>query len=397
MTDPLSRRRALRDLGLFLAGAPFAHAQFSPRAAHPRVPSLEEIANVFEFEAVAFQKMTRANYDYVAGGVEDEVALRRNIQAFDWATLQPRAMRAVESVDLSTAILGQKLDSPILVAPTGGQNGVHPEGDVEMHRGASAANCLMAVSFVATFPLDQIAKAAAGPLWAQLYVHLNQDRARERVDEAGAVGCKAIVWTVDAQYSSLRERLRHDRNLGARSDARADQAARRRQRGRRALPPNPYGVNPESPDQTWAFLDTLKGWTDLPVIVKGLLTAEDARLAVERGADAIVVSNHGARYMPHCISTIEALPEIVEAVGGRIPVLVDGGFRRGSDILKALAIGAQAVLVGRAPLWGLGSYGAEGAQRVLEILQGELRLAMAACGVSRIADIGPELVRPEFP
>jgi isopentenyl diphosphate isomerase/L-lactate dehydrogenase-like FMN-dependent dehydrogenase len=394
----MTRREAIRDLGLFLAGTPLLQGQYSRRDVHPRVPSLEEMANVFEFEPLAHAKMTRLNYDYVAGGVEDEVTLRRNRKAFAWATLLPRAMRAVEHVDLSTTILGQEMSCPILVAPTGGQQGVHPEGDIEMHRGASAAGCTMGVSFVATFPLVQIALAAPGPMWAQIYVHLNPTRARERIDQATAMGCKAILWTVDAQYSSLRERLRHDANLGARStSSRDDEAASRRRRGRRGLPESPYRVNPESPDQGWDFLATLKSWTDLPILVKGLLTPEDARLAVDNGADGIVVSNHGARYLSHCPSTFEVLPEMVDAVAGRIPVLVDGGFRRGSDILKALALGADAVQVGRPPLWGLGAFGALGAQRVLEILQAELRLAMSGCGLSKISGIDRTLIHTDFP
>ena len=394
----MTRREAIRSLGLFLAGSPLVEGQYSPRDTHPRVPSLDEMANVFEFEPIAHAKMTRLNYDYVAGGVEDEVTLRRNQKAFDWATLLPRAMRAVEHVDLSTTILGQEMHCPILVAPTGGQQGVHAEGDVEMHRGASVAGCTMGVSFVATFPFEQIAQAAPGPMWAQIYVHLNPQNARERIDLAASLGCKAILWTVDAQYSSLRERLRHDAHLGARSTpANETETTRRRRRGRRSLPESPYRVNAESPDQGWDFLATLKSWTTLPILVKGLLTAEDARLAVGNGADGIVVSNHGARYLSHCPSTFEVLPEIVDALGGKIPVLVDGGFRRGSDILKALALGAQGVLVGRPPLWGLAAFGAPGAQRVLEILQAELRLAMSGCGVSKISEIDRSLVQTDFP
>ena len=394
----MTRRDAIRDLGLFLAGTPLLEGQYSPRGKHTRVPSLDEMANVFEFEPLARDKMQRLNYDYVAGGVEDEVTLRRNRKAFDWATLLPRAMRAVEHVDLSTTVLGQEMSCPILVAPTGGQVGVHAQGDVEMHRGASAAGCAMGVSFVATFSPEEIAAAGDGPLWQQIYIHLNPTRARERVDQAAALGYKAVLWTVDAQYSSLRERLRHDANLGARNTSNREERARaRRRRGRRRPQPSPYRVNPESPDQGWDFLAEMKSWSDLPVLVKGLLAAEDAKLAVENGADGIVVSNHGARYLSHCPSTFEVLPEMVDAVGGRIPVLVDGGFRRGSDILKALAVGADAVLVGRPPLWGLGAFGAPGAQRVLEILQAELRLAMAGCGLETVAEIDGGLVETDFP
>ena len=395
----MTRRESLRLLSAFLAGSPLLRGQYSPRAEHGRTPDLDELANALEFEPIARAKMTQLNYDYVAGGVEDEVTLRRNRKAFDWLTLQPRPLAAVRKVDLSTEIMGRPMASPILVAPTGGQAGVHSDGDVEMHRGASAAKATMCVSHVATYPLPEIAEAGDGELWSQLYVHLNPDGARERIDQAGAVGCKAIVWTVDAQYTSLRERLRHGANLGDRTAQRerAAVAARRRARSRGGRPTNPYGLNPETPDLDWGFLESLRAWSPLPVVIKGLLTAEDARLAVDSGANAIVVSNHGARYMPHCPATIEVLEEIVDEVDGAVPVLVDGGFRRGSEILKALALGADGVLLGRAALWGLGAFGARGVQRVFEILQAELMLSMANCGVENIAAIDRSLVRTDFP
>lgn len=395
----MTRRESLRSLAAFLAGSPLLQGQYSPRAEHGRVPDLDEIASTLEFEPIARAKMTQLNYDYVAGGVEDEVTLRRNRKAFDWLSLQPRPLRPVEQVDLATSILGQPMASPLLVAPTGGQQGVHRDGDVEMHRGASAAKTTMCVSHVATFPIPEIAEAGEGDLWSQLYVHLNPTAARERILEAGAAGCKAIVWTVDAQYTSLRERLRHGVNLGERTahQERAQAAARRRRRSRGSRPTNPYGLNPETPDLDWSFLETLRSWTELPIVIKGLLTAEDARLAVDSGADAIVVSNHGARYMPHCPATIEVLEELVGEVDGAVPVLIDGGFRRGSEILKALALGADGVLLGRAALWGLGAFGARGVERVLEILKAELMLAMANCGVGSIAQIDRSLVRTDFP
>lgn len=393
----MTRRQAIRDLAVFLAASPLLRGQLDPRPGHARVPSLDELANVFDFERVARDRMTRRNYDYVAGGVEDEFTLRRNRRAFDWATLVPRALHGVKAVDLSTEILGRPMASPILVAPTGGQSGVHPQGDVEMHRGASAAKVTMCVSHVAVFPLEKIAEAAEGPLWSQLYVHMDLGQARERVDQAVALGAEAIVWTVDAQYRSLRERLAHDANLTTPPSPEQQQSAARRRRRGRSRKPNPYRLYPETPDLGWSFLDTLRGWTRLPIVVKGLLTAEDAELAVENGADAIVVSNHGARYLAYAPSTIEVLPEIVAAVAGRAPVLVDGGFRRGSDILKALAIGAQGVLLGRAALWGLGAFGAAGAQRVLEILQAELKLGLAALGCAKLAELNPSFVETDFP
>lgn len=396
MPRTLTRRQAFSQFALFLGGSPLLRGQLIPREAHERVPSLDEIANVLEFEPVARGKITQTAYDFVAGGVETEYTLRRNREAFNWVRLIPRRMTDVSSVDLSTEILGQRLDSPLLIAPTAGHQQLHPEGEKETHRGATAARVTMVVSSVSSFPLDQISAAAEGPLWFQLYVHQDLDLARERVERAVDAGCRAICWTVDAQYSSLRERLRHDRHLIWRGPA-PSVSRRRRRRRRRSEPPNPYRVNPESPDQDWSFIETLHSWTDLPVLVKGILTAEDAKLAAQHGAEGIVVSNHGARYLAYTPSTIEVLPEIVEAVEDRISVLIDGGFRRGSDILKGLSLGAKAMLLGRPPLWGLGAYGAAGVQRALEILQAELAVAMAHVGCSRVADIHGRLVEADFP
>ena len=400
MSSTFSRREALKQFALFAAGSPLLPGQFIPREGHRRIPSLDEIANVLEFEPIARAKMKQTDYDYVAGAVEGEYSLRRNRKAFDWVSIVPRGMTDVESIDTSIVMLGQTMEYPLLVDPSAGHERIHPGGEPETRRGASAAETPMVVSNQAGFPIGQIAEAAEGPIWQQLYIHRNRDAARERVGRAVDAGCGAVCLTVDAQYSSLRERLRHDRHLSARSPGARPRRRSRRRRGAAAAdtpqPPD-YGTRPESPEETWEFYDTLRSWTDLPLLAKGLLTAEDAELAVEHGVDAIVVSNHGARYLEYAPSTIEVLPEIVDAVAGRIPVLIDGGFRRGDDIFKALAIGADAVLVGRPPLWGLGAFGAAGVERVLRMMQAELVLTMAHTGCSRISDIDRSLVRMEFP
>ena len=399
MSSAFNRREALKQFALFAAGSPLLHGQFIPREGHRRIPSLDEIANVLEFEPVARAKMKQTDYDYVTGAVEGEYSLRRNRNAFDWVSIVPRGVTDVESVDTSIVLLGQAMEYPLLVDPSAGHERIHPGGEPETRRGASAAEAPMVVSNQAGIPIDQIAAAAEGPIWQQLYIHRNRDAARERVGRAADAGCGAICLTVDAQYSSLRERLRHDRHLSTRSGSPRSRRRSRRRRGsagstRRSTV---YGTFPESPDETWEFYDTLRSWTDLPLLAKGLLTAEDAELAIEHGVDAIVVSNHGARYLEYAPSTIEVLPEIVDAVAGRIPVLIDGGFRRGDDMFKALAIGADAVLVGRPPLWGLGAFGAAGVERVLRMMQAELVLAMAHTGCSRISDIDRSLVRMDFP
>ena len=394
------RRKALKKFALFWASSPLLQGQFGPREGHQRVPSLDEIANVLEFEPVARAKMKQIDYDYVAGAVEGEYSLKRNRRAFDWVSSTPRGMTHVESIDTSVVLLGQRMEYPLLVDPSSGHERLHPGGEPETRRGASAAETPMVVSNQAGFPIDQIAKAAKGPIWQQLYIHRNREAARERVVRATDAGCGAICLTVDAQYSSLRERLRHDRHLTMRSKNTLPNRRSRRRRGASTTnrrQKTVYGTRPESPDETWEFFETLRSWTDLPLLAKGLLTAEDAELAVKYGVEAIVVSNHGARYLEYTPSTIEVLPEIVDAVGGRIPVLIDGGFRRGDDVFKALAIGADAVLVGRPPLWGLGAFGAAGVERVLRMLQAELVLAMAHTGCARISDINRSLIKMSFP
>ena len=390
----MTRRDALRNFGLFVAASPLLRSQFIPRDTHQRIPSLDEITSVFEFEPVARAKMLGSAYDYVTGGVEGEYTLRRNRKGFDWVTLIPHVVGDVRSVDLSTEVLGQQMPSPILISPSSGHQRLHRQGEKETHRGATAAGVTMIVSHGSSFRTPEIAVTAEGPLWQQLYIHRNLDAARERIDQAVESGCLAVCLTVDTQFGSLRERLTHNRHLNPPNPA---SASRRRSRRTLIRAQELYRIRPESPDQSWEFLDELRTWSDLPILVKGLLTAEDATLAVEHGADGILVSNHGARYLEHTPSTIEVLPEIVDAVAGRIAILIDGGFRRGSDVFKALALGADAVSLGRPPLWGLGAFAAAGTQRVLEMLQAELALAMAGAGCSRIDDIDPSMVMADFP
>ncbi len=359
-----------------------------------RIPGIDEVANVLEFEAIAREKITRTAYDYVAGAVDGEFTLKRNRQAFDWAAIVPRAVADVRSLDLSTELFGQKMSSPILVAPTAGHAQLHADGEKATHQGATTAGALMVVSSNASFPIDEVANAAKGPLWFQLYAAETPDLTRDRVERAQKAGCHAVCFTVDVQYQSHRERMLHDRNLNV---AAPGAPLRTRQTRGPQPPPPPYRLRPQNPGNTWQMMEEIRSYTTVPLLLKGILTAEDAKLAVEHGASGIVVSNHGARYLDYAPSTFEVLPEIVDAVHGRIPVLLDGGIRRGTDIFKALALGATAVQVGRPPLWGLGAFGAQGVQRVLEILQIELALAMATTGHANLASINRTSVSVEFP
>jgi 4-hydroxymandelate oxidase len=293
-------------------------------------------------------------------------------------------------MDLSTELFGQKISMPILVAPTAGHQLAHEQGELATARGAGQVKTIMAVSTNSSYPIDKIAAVATGPLWFQLYVGPDWEGTRERVERAVGAGCKAVCVTLDTAYGSHRERLLRNRTS-------AGQPAVPGPGGRRAAAPReplPYRLQQQfSAHLTWAFLDEINQYAKVPVLLKGILTAEDAKLAVERGAAGIIVSNHGGRYLEYAPSTIEVLPEIVEAVGGKIPVLVDSGFRRGTDVLKALAIGAKAVLVGRPPLWGLGAYGQAGVARVLELLQHELALSMGLAGAANLAAIDRKLVK----
>ena len=281
-----------------------------------------------------------------------------------------------------------------MVAPSAVQVPLHPDGEIGMHRGATAAsNTPMILSQVTSTSVDKVAAAATGPLWAQFYPQEDRAVGRKILQEAQAAGCAAIVVTVD-QQAPYYERTEQNRNLGGNP--------RRAGRGGAAdspptAGPGLYRVSTRRLWYTWQYLDEIRPIVKVPMLVKGILTAEDARLCLEHGMDGIIVSNHGGRSMDYGPSTLEVLPEIVAAVNGRVPVITDSGYRRGADILKALALGADAVLLGRAPRWGLGAFGAPGVQRLLEIVQRELVDAAAAAGRATLASIDTSIVKTHFP
>jgi isopentenyl diphosphate isomerase/L-lactate dehydrogenase-like FMN-dependent dehydrogenase len=298
----------------------------------------------------------------------------------------------VSRLDLSLELFGQRIEMPILVSPTGGQGLSHPEGELAMARGAGQVKTIMCVSTNSTYPIDKIAGAATGPLWFQLYPGEDREASRERVERAVAAGCQAVAFTVDTPYDSHRERLLRHRAGGP-----APAALMTRRRQERQLP-SQYRLNRRpTAELTWPFVEELNSYAKVPVLVKGILAPEDALLAAKHGAAGIIVSNHGGRYLNFAPSTIEVLPGIVDAVAGKIPVLIDGGFRRGTDIIKALAIGAKAVMVGRPPLWGLAGYGQPGVVRVLELLQSELALAMGLAGRPNLGSLDRSLVSFDHP
>ena len=397
-TLSLTRRRALRHLATFLAGSPLLRSQQDTFRDHSRIPGLNELVTAFDFEPVAYAKIPRNAYDYTALGVEGEFTLRRNRQAFEWVELLPRAVVDAGAVQTATEVVGTKMAFPILISPSAGHGQLHPDGEMATHRGATAAsNTTMIVSVNSSFPIEKTAAAATGPLWYQHYPRgQDVEDNRELLERAQAVGCRAIVMTVDNQIGTgVRERSMHDRNLSPRTGP--PPGANRRPGARGVPATSPYRVSGGYPYLDWAWLEKIRPFIKVPLLVKAILSAEDARLCVERGLDGIVVSNHGGRNADYHPSTLEVLPEIVDAVQGRIPVLIDSGFRRGADVLKALALGAKAVCLGRVARWGVAAYGPPGLQRILEIVQNELVLAMAHTGRPTLTSIDRTLVRTDFP
>jgi isopentenyl diphosphate isomerase/L-lactate dehydrogenase-like FMN-dependent dehydrogenase len=342
-----------------------------------------EPINLNDYEALAQARMHPAYWDYYQGGSDDEVTLRANRTAFERIRLRPRMLAGVDTGDVRTTVLGIPVSTPILVAPSAQHALAHPEGECATARAAGMAGALMTASTVSTRTLEEIAQAATGPLWFQLYIYYSLRVAEILVHRAEAAGYRAIVLTVDLPRLGNRERdVRNNLN---------------------ALAPMHEGnfVNVELSEEesdamvplTWETVDWLRSLTSLPVLVKGILTAEDAELAVKHGVAGIIVSNHGGRQLDSALASIEALPEVVDAVAGRCEVYMDGGIRRGTDVLKALALGARAVLIGRPVLWGLAVNGAEGACHVLEILRKELELAMVLSGRPTLASIDRSLVK----
>ncbi|MBM3757283.1 MAG: alpha-hydroxy-acid oxidizing protein [Acidobacteria bacterium] len=382
------RRAAIRSFAAALAGSPLLRGQLDPFRDHSRVPRLDELRTPLDFEPVAFAKLTRYNYDYTAYGSDGEFTMRRNREAFDWVRLLPGVVTS-GTVNTATEILGIKMEYPILISPTAAQVQLHPDGEIAMHQAAAAAsNTPMILSTNTSIPVDKVVPAAPSPMWFQLYAREDMESNRELLDRAQEAGCKAIVVTID-QQAPMYERAQHDRNLlGSPVVRRAST---------RQTAANPYRIQETRMFYNWGMFAQLRAMIKVPMVIKGVISAEDAKLAVEHGLDAVYVSNHGGRGLDYSPSTLEVLPEIAEAVGGRVPILFDSGIRRGTDILKALALGASAVCLGRMPRWGLAAYGPQGAQKMLELMQAELKQAMMATGRPTLASINRSLVRMDFP
>jgi len=346
--------------------------------------------NVADFERLAEQRLEPGVHGYFAGGAGDERTLNDNLAAFARRRLRPRMLVDVGEVSAATTVLGTEVSMPLLVAPVAFQRLVHPDGEVAMARAAAAAGTVMCLSTIATSrPREIVAEAPTAPRWLQLYLFRDRGVSRALVEEAVEAGFEAIALTVDAPRAGRRERdLRTGFEVPAELSVPAVAAALG---GERSLSIQEVFALVD-PTPTWRDLESLVTETELPVLVKGVLTAEDGNLAVEHGAAGVVVSNHGGRQLDGVPASLDALPEVVDAVAGRCEVLLDGGVRRGTDVAVALALGARAVLAGRAPLWGLAADGQRGARRVLELLCEEIELALTLLGCPTPADVGAQHV-----
>jgi 4-hydroxymandelate oxidase len=330
---------------------------------------------VDDFEPVAKAKLPADVYGYYAGGAGDERTLEANRRAFDRWVLRPRMLQGSADPDPSTEILGTRVAFPVLVAPWAYHWMAHGDGERATARGVAQADTIFVVSSTAVDNLEVIGKESDGPKWWQLYLFADPEKSADTLHRVVDAGYGAICWTVDLPVLGLRHR-----------DARSGFVV--------PLGPN-IGEYDFEPNLTWDQLDFIREHAPgLPVLVKGILRGDDAALACERGVDGIVVSNHGGRQLDASIASLDALPEVVEAVGGRVPVLMDGGVRRGTDVLKAIALGADAVLVGRPIAYGLAAEGEEGVASVLGILRAEVHNAMALAGCRSVAEIEPDLVAP---
>ena len=338
--------------------------------------------NVSELEPLARARMEPGAWDYYAGGAGDELTLADNRDAWNRLRLRPHVLVDVSKIDLGTSAFGATLDHPVIVAPMAAHHLAHPDGELATARGAAAAGALMTLSTISSRPMEEVAAAAPGAArWFQLYDPTDREAARALIQRAADAGYSAVALTVDLPLPGNRERDR-------RNDFVIDLGVH--------LPPDQL-VDPDTgivvlPTMDWDELAWLRSVCPIPLIAKGVLRADEATRAVEAGCDGVWVSNHGGRQLDTSITSPDALPEIVEAVRGRALIVVDGGVRRGIDVLKALALGADLVAVGRPVLWGLAVDGAGGVQRVMEILRDELALAMALSGCRSIGEITPDLV-----
>jgi 4-hydroxymandelate oxidase len=399
----ISRRRLLQ----FLAASPlFPHGalaqglhpsdpmDWAPRDLDKLIADPTQALDVFDFEPVMKKNVPPAHFGYMATGVDDEITLRANRDGFRKFELRPRRLVDVSKIDMSTEIFGAKYDSPIVIAPIGSNRAFHPDAEIAVAKAAKLGNHLQILSTVATTSIEDAIAARGAPVWFQLYTTQRREVGEALVKRAEAAGAPAIAVTLDVRSSAkwetfMRLRRTDTRDCGSCHGAN-DYLSRK---------PNFSGIElggvsgTAVTNLTWDAIKRLRDTVKVKLVLKGILDYEDAKLAADAGIDAIVVSNHGGRVEDGVSATIDVLPEIVARIDGRIPILVDSGFRRGSDIVKALALGAKAVCIGRPYLWGLGAFGQPGVERVLGMLRFETRTAMQQLGAPSLKDLTPAMVR----
>ena len=370
---------------------------WAPRGLEP-IKSPKEAINVFDFEPAAFKNVPPAHFGYMASGIDDEVTLRANREGFLKFQLRPRRLNDVSKVDMSVDIFGSKYDSPVFISPTGGNQFFHEDGEVAVAKAARSGNHLQILSTSSNFSVEDVTKARGAPIWFQLYASPSWEVAQALIRKAEAAGCPVLMVTVDRVAGRNQETLfrlmRTDSRECSSCHDRSSFAARAaRRHNYDGIDLTKITGSGESSNLTWDTVKRMRDTTRMKIVLKGIVTPEDAELSVKNGMDGILLSNHGGRGEDNGRSTIDALPEIIVAANGKMPVFIDGGFRRGTDVVKALALGATAVGVGRPYLWGLGAFGEEGVTRVLEIMRTETRVAMQQCGVRSISELNPNFVR----
>jgi 4-hydroxymandelate oxidase len=384
----MSRRlSARREFLRFLAASPLAFAQES----NPAITDAKDALNVMDFEPLARKALPPAHWGYMATGVDDDVTLRANREAMAHYQLRARRLAGVAKSDLRTEVFGATWEMPIYVSAVGHQKQFNPQGELVTARAARAQKTMQMLSTVANNSVEDVAQALGTAPWYQLYMPTSWEDTEKMVRRVEAAGCPVLAWTIDTLVGRNTETATRWARLDDRDCMACHAVHPITGRGGRN-PPRPMfiglsgsQINPAAAD--WSYVDRLKKMTRMKLLLKGIDTGEDARLAREHGVDGVIVSNHGGRATETGRGTLDILPEVVDAVGGQIPVFIDGGFRRGTDVVKALAIGARAVGIGRPYIWGLSSFGQAGVERVLELLRGELALTMRQCGIASVAQI----------
>lgn len=386
-----SYRPSRRDFLKFLAASPLLTAVGRAQLESDVIKSPEDALNVFDFEAAAKKALAPkpAHFGYIATGVDGDLTIRANREGFQHFGIRPRRLIDTSKVDTTTKIMGTNWGSPIILAPVGSQEAFHEQGEVGSARGAKKGNHLQILSNQTNASVEEVMEARGAPIWFQLYASTSWPVSSAIVKRAEKAGCPVLVYTVDQISGSNRETLRKYTKIDTRDCTEChDNSSLKSRNKRRAMF---EGLNLEGvawqPPTTWEYVKRLKETTSMKIVIKGILTKEDAQLAVSHGVDGVVCSNHGGRGDEVLTSSIECLPEVIEGAAGRIPVLVDSGFRRGTDIFTALALGAAGVAIGRPYIWGLSAFGPEGVAAVLDVLSRELKTTMRYAGTPKITDI----------